>query len=174
MTARIGASMWALLSLAPGCAMAAEADLLSGRYGHDASEPAYQAVWEISRQDQAWQARNLTDAAASTAYRLSPVGRRAFWEKMDWPSQTADTADCVTWGEATRSLQDMLVDLLQEPQADAKPKTGADVVGAAVVCHVPAEARKQIGWLQDSREDWFYYDPMAGVMEVRRLPAEER
>ena len=57
MTARIGASMWVLLSFAPGCALAAEADLLSGRYGHDASEPAYQAVWEVSRQDQGWLAR---------------------------------------------------------------------------------------------------------------------
>ena len=172
MTARIGASMWVLLSFAPGCALAAEADLLSGRYGHDASEPAYQAVWEVSRQDQGWLARSLSDGAASTAYRLSPAGRRAFWEKMYWPSQTADTADCVTWGEAARSLQDMLVDLLQEPQADARPKTGADVVGTVVVCHVPAEARKQIGWLQDRREDWFYYDFLTGLMEVRRLSAD--
>ena len=168
MTARIRVSMWVLLSLAPGCALAAEPDVLSGRYGHDASEPAYQAVWEVSRQDQAWQARNLTDDAASTAYRLSPAGRRAFWEKMDWPSQTADTADCVTWGEAAPSLLDML----QEPQADGGPKTGADVVGNAVVCYVPAGARKQIGWLQDRREDWFYYDFLTGLMEVRRLSAD--
>lgn len=170
MTVRIGASMWALLSLVPVCGQAAEADLLSGRYGHDASEPAYQAVWEVSRQGENWQARNLTEQAASTAYRLSPAGRRAFWERMDWPSHTADTADCVTWGEAEPSLSD----LLQESPADADPKTTEDVVGGALVCHVPAEARKQIGWLQDSGEDWFYYDAMAGVMEVRRLPVDER
>ena len=170
MTARIGAFMWVLLSLVPVCAQAAEPDLLSGRYGHDASEPAYQAVWEVTHQGQDWQARNLADDAASMAYRLSPAGRRAFWEKMDWPSQTADNADCVTWGEAEASL----LDLLQEPQADAGPKAGADVVGNALVCHVPAAARKKIGWLQDSSEDWFYYDPMAGVMEVRRLPVDKR
>ena len=168
MTVRIGASMWVLLSLVPVCGQAAEADLLSGRYGHDASEPAYQAVWEVSRQGEIWQARNLSERTAATAYQLSSVGRRAFWEKMDWPSHAADTADCVTWGEAAPSLQE----LLQETQADGGPKAGADVVGDALVCHVPAEARKQIGWLQDNREDWFYYDSVAGVMEVRRLPTE--
>ncbi len=168
MTARTGVSIWVILLLAPVCAQAAEADPLSGRYGHDASEPAYQAVWEVSRQGQDWQARNLTDELASTAYRLSPAGRQAFWEKMDWPSHTAATADCVTWGEAAPSL----LDLLQESQADAEPKAAVDVVGGALVCHVPAEARKQIGWLQDSSEDWFYYDAMAGVMEVRRLPVD--
>lgn len=170
MTARIGASMWVLLSLVPVCAQAAETELLSGRYGHDASEPSYQAVWEVSRQGENWQARNLSEEAASSAYRLSPAGRRAFWEKMDWPAQTADTADCVTWGEAAPSL----LDLLQESPDDGEPKAGADVVGNAVVCHVPAAARKQIGWLQDSNEDWFYYDSVAGVMAVRRLPGDER
>ena len=25
------------------------------------------------------------------------------------------------------------------------------------------------GWIADNASDWFYYDPIAGVMEVRRL-----
>lgn len=150
-----------LLALAPLAASSAEVDLLSGQYGHGASEPAYTPVWEVRQVADGWQARNLQEPVASTATRLSLEGRRAFWEKMAWPVASADTADCVTWGEAPPSLGDWLED---------KPVTAiAGTFGNALVCHVPAAARTQIGWLQGSPEDWFYYDPMAGVMEVRQL-----
>ena len=142
-------------------AWAADPDVLAGRYGHDASEPAYQPVWEVIHEGERWQARNVGDDAYSVAYRMSGVGRRAFWEKMGWPLASADVADCVSWGTAPASLVDMLEEIT--------PVTGADTYGLALVCHVPPAARTQIDWLQASTEDWFYYDPMAGVMEVRRL-----
>ncbi len=156
-----GTSGLLLLALqAPG-ALSPVPDLLSGRYGHASSEPAYQAVWEVSHAVDGWHARNLEEPTTSAAIRLSPAGRRAFWEKMGWPVASADTADCVTWGEAPASLLSLLED------KPANPIAGT--FGNALLCHVPAAARKEIGWLQDSIEDWFYYDPVAGVMEVRRL-----
>ncbi|RZA34063.1 MAG: hypothetical protein EOP92_17600 [Lysobacteraceae bacterium] len=145
-------------------ASAADPDVLAGRYGHDVSEPAYQPVWEVIHEGGRWQARNVGDDDYSVAYRMSGVGRRAFWEKMGWPLASADTADCVSWGDAPASLVDML--------EEAIPVTGADTYGLALVCHVPPATRAQIDWLRASAEDWFYYDPMAGVMEVRRLPRD--
>ena len=151
------------LLASPALAMAVETDLLSGRYGHDSSEPAYEAIWEVRRVGEGWQAGTLEDSIYSTAHEMSPAGRRAFWEEMGWPVETSFDADCVTWGEAPLSL----LDVLEEKPPVA---SGPDVFGSDLVCHVPARVRKDIGWLSDSGEDWFYYSPVGGVMEVRRVP----
>ena len=61
------------------------------------------------------------------------------------------------------SLQDLLADTPPAPLA------AADDYGLGVLCHVPAPARSRIDWLAGNASDWFYYDPVAGVMEVRWL-----
>jgi hypothetical protein len=38
-----------------------------------------------------------------------------------------------------------------------------------VLCHVPSRDRACIDWRAGNASDGFYYDPVAGVMEVRRL-----
>lgn len=133
-----------------------------GQYGHDASEPAYEPVWAVTKSGDAWQAGFIEDGAATRAYRVSARGRAAFWEKMDWPAATAAEADCLSWGEAFPGLLDML----EDRPTPAPP----DTFGYAILCHVPVEAREAISWLANESEDWFYYDPVAGVMSVRRLP----
>jgi len=136
-------------------------DLFSGRYGHDASEPAYAPVWELKRGGEGWQAVTVIEGESVDAYRLSSAGRGAFWQKMHWPVATAADADCISWGEAPPDLLAML----QEAPAVASP----DTFGEALICHVPAASRHAIDWLADATEDWFYYDPMAGIMSVRQL-----
>ena len=151
----------ALLAM-PTLIAAMEPDPLGGRYGHEFSEPAYAAVWEVRRVGAGWQAGTVADDTYSAAHEMSPAARRAFWEKMGWLAATSTEADCVTWGEAPLSLTDML---------EGKPvATGPDAFGSDLVCHVPAHVRKDIDWLADSSEDWFFYNPVAGVMEVRRVP----
>ena len=41
--------------------------------------------------------------------------------------------------------------------------------GLGVLCRVPPASRARIDWLASHAGDWFYYDPIAGVMGVRRL-----
>ncbi len=145
-----------------GNAAAAEsADRFSGRYGHDASEPAYEPVWEVRRAGEGWQAGAVEAGEFADAYRISPAGRRAFWEKMNWPAATSADADCLSWGDAPPDLMDLL--------EDKPPAARADTFGNALICHVPVASRQAIDWLAGHAEDWFYYDPMAGVMDVRQL-----
>ncbi|UXY14559.1 hypothetical protein N8I74_14700 [Chitiniphilus purpureus] len=41
--------------------------------------------------------------------------------------------------------------------------------GESVFCHMPANARRRIPWLAENKSDYFYYDTMAGVMEIRLI-----
>ncbi len=38
-----------------------------------------------------------------------------------------------------------------------------------IVCRVPQEVRAKISWIASNKSDYFYYDQMAGVMEIERL-----
>jgi hypothetical protein len=38
-----------------------------------------------------------------------------------------------------------------------------------IVCRVPQEVRAKISWIASNKSDYFYYDHMAGVMEIERL-----
>jgi hypothetical protein len=156
----------ALLVVLGGLAGLAAADpaaeRFGGRYGHGASEPAFEPVWEVRRAGEGWQTGTLADGEFAQAYTLSPAGRDAFWDKMGWPLPTAADAHCVSWGQAPGGLMDLL--------ADAPAASPPDTFGYALICHVPAASRQAIDSLADESEDWFYYDPMAGIMGVRRLP----
>ncbi|MET0892045.1 MAG: hypothetical protein ABWY01_00570 [Pseudoxanthomonas sp.] len=161
---RVAKTVSLLIALVgPGAnALAAEPDHpLSGRYGHDASEPAYAPVWELQRRGEGWLAVTLVDGQSVHAYPLSSAGRAAFWKKMNWAVASAADANCISWGEAPPDLLGML----QESPGVAPP----DTFGEALICHVPAASRRAIDWLAGATEDWFYYDPVAGVMQVRQL-----
>jgi len=38
-----------------------------------------------------------------------------------------------------------------------------------IMCFVPMQSRKGIPWLADNKSDYFYYDEMAGVMEINLI-----
>ncbi len=161
------ASLLLLLAL-PLSALASGPAPFAGRYGHDATASADDVVWIVQAAGAQWRVVLATDGEIAPAQRLLMRGRAAFWARMGWPTDSSADADCLSWGEKPGSLDDLLEDLRADTPP-APPAPGEDH-GHAVLCHVPPAARARIDWIADNASDWFYYDPMAGVMEVRRLP----
>lgn len=155
------------LLLAPLWACAGPAgERLSGRYGHDYTQSAGDPVWVVSQDADGWHALTPGDGELSDAYRIAPAARAAFWDAMAWPADTAAAADCLSWGERMPTLSD----LLDEKPPPSDPQ---ETYGSSVLCHVPSEARAGIDTLADQASDWFYYDPMLGLMQINRLGADE-
>ena len=155
-------SLLSLLLLAPTTQPAPPAPF-TGQYGHGATADRNEVVWSVQGEAPSWRLTRTADDEQVDARRMGARGREAFWTRMDWPADSSTDADCLTWGEKPASLQDLLADTPPAPVA-----TGDDY-GLGVLCHVPASARARIDWLAGNASDWFYYDPVAGVMEVRRL-----
>jgi hypothetical protein len=151
-----------VLALSPA-ASAGEPVSFAGDYGHGATHDPDEVVWRVQDADAGWRLTSTGDGEVVDAYRLAARGREAFWRRMGWPADSSAAADCLTWGDRPASLDDLLADT---PPAPAAP---GDDGGLGVLCHVPPTARARIDWLAGNGSDWFYYDPMAGVMEVRRL-----
>lgn len=152
----------ALLASFP-LARAGDAASFAGDYGHDATTSADDVVWRVEAVGAHWRIVRTSDGEAHDAHRLPAPGRTKFWDRMGWPADTATDADCLSWGEKPASLEDLL--------SDAPPVAAArgDDYGLGLLCHVPPASRSRIGWLAGHAGDWFYYDPVAGVMDVRRL-----
>lgn len=151
-----------LLALSP-LAGAGEPVSFAGDYGHGATHDANEVVWRVQDAEAGWRLTSTGDGEVVDARRLGPRGRAAFWTRMGWPVDSSDGADCLTWGEKPASLDDLLADTPPTPAAPG------DDYGLGVLCHVPPTQRARIDWLAGNGSDWFYYDTMAGVMELRRL-----
>ncbi len=165
MTRRVAhGTLATLLLLALPCVAAQDADRFARRYGHGATALEDDPVWIVERRQETWQVRLAANGEVADAHRLNAKGRAGFWDRMTWPAATASEADCLTWGEKPASLADFLDD------SPPSPAPAGDDYGNAVLCHVPAAHRAQIDWLSTHGSDWFYYDPMFGVMEVHPLP----
>lgn len=136
----------------------------AGRYGHTATASLEDVVWIVEEDGARWRITRTTDDEVALAQRLSAHGRAAFWSRMGWPDATSTGADCLTWGDKPGSLADLLAD------TPPVPAPSGDDYGHAVLCHLSPEARAGIDWLASNTSAWFYYDPMAGVMEAHRLP----
>ncbi len=151
-----------LLALSP-VALASEPVSFAGDYGHGATHDADEVVWRVQEADAGWRLTSTGNGEISDAQRLGVRGRAAFWSRMGWPVESSHEADCLSWGKKPASLEDLLAD------APPAPSAPGDDYGRGVLCHVPPTARARIDWLAGNDSDWFYYDPMAGVMEARRL-----
>lgn len=143
---------------------AGEPPAFAGRYGHDATALPDDVVWIVQQAGDRWRVMQVGDGSTSDAHRLQRRGRDAFWARMDWPEGTGTDADCLSWGEKPGSLQDLL------SEAPPAPSAPGEDYGHALLCHVPQPSRARIAWLADNTSDWFYYDPVFGVIEVRALP----
>ena len=153
----------ACLLVTASAALAREPDSFAGDYGHGATHDADEVVWRVQEAGTGWRLTSTGDGEVVAAHRLGKQGRAAFWSRMGWPVDSSHDASCLTWGEKPASLDDLLADA---PPAPAPP---GDDYGQGLLCHVPPTARARIDWLAGNASDWFYYDPMAGVMETRRL-----
>jgi len=143
--------------------MANESLSFAGDYGHGATHDANDVVWRVQDMGDGWRLTSTGDGKVVDAHRLGERGRAAFWSRMAWPVDSSRDAECLTWGRKPASLDDLLADA---PPAPAPP---GDDYGEGVLCHVPSTARARIDWLAGNTSDWFYYDTVAGVMDVRRL-----
>ncbi|WP_062352273.1 hypothetical protein [Pseudoxanthomonas mexicana] len=156
---------WRLLCLLASAsfARASEPATFAGHYGHGATHDADEVVWTVEALGGHWRIVRTADGEAHDAHRLQARGREAFWTRMGWPADSSADADCMSWGQKPASLDDLLADT---PPAAAA--AGEDY-GLGVLCRVPLAARIKTGWLGGQASDWFYYDPIAGVMELKRL-----
>ncbi|WP_334178394.1 hypothetical protein [Pseudoxanthomonas sp.] len=135
----------------------------AGQYGHAATHDADEVVWTVDATAGRWRIVRMADGEVHDAHRLQARGREAFWTRMGWPADSSREADCLTWGDKPASLENLLD---ETPPASVAPDEDH---GPGVLCHVPPATRMQTGWLADHASDWFYYDPIAGVMELHRL-----
>ncbi|UOV09590.1 hypothetical protein MUU77_04645 [Pseudoxanthomonas sp. F37] len=152
-----------LLCALPCIARTGEPAAFAGDYGHTATASADDVVWRVEQAGSHWRVILVAADEAHEAHRLQARGRDAFWSRMDWPLDSSAQAECLTWGDKPGSLQDLLAD------APPAPSAPGEDYGHAVLCHVPPAARARIGWIADNASDWFYYDPLLGVIEAHAI-----
>ena len=136
---------------------------LVGGYSHGHVASGESPVWNITHDGEQYDAETVADAEHAQAWLLGESGRAAFWEKMSWPVESSVGAACLTWGTAPLTLHALL-----EPETTPEPPS-EDRVGASVLCQVQAADKAKIDWLADYQSDYFYYDPLFGVTEIRAL-----
>lgn len=115
------------------------AEVLSGVYGHAFTGKRNDAVWTVQR-------------STAGIYQVLQHGddSRMAGKVLDDAARLRFWQK-MDWPQATVSVAQCLQ------------------FGDDMICHVPQPQRRQIVWLADNRSDYFYYDTMAGVMEVHRI-----
>lgn len=137
----VAAALLALPSLAP-------AALPGGDYTHGFTDPPDAVVWSVVRSGGQIAVRDAS-GTMHVASEMDAPARAALWARLDWPHDTAGEARCIRWSAA------------MDDDALASP---------AHLCEIPAAARAHIEWIAGHASDSLYYDAVAGVMEIRRLP----
>ena len=121
-------------------AASASTDPLVGSFTHDFTRVKNDPVWTVKKTGSAWQVRLHGANATVHARPATNAERAAFWEQMWWPADEAKEAQCLRVEE-------------QSP---------------AMMCYVHGSARAGIDALSKNKSDYFYFDPMGGLMEIRR------
>ena len=117
----------------------AETSPLVGSFTHDFTRPSNQSVWTVKKAGAAWQVR-LHGGNQTVRARPATDAERAAWEKMWWPADKAKSAQCLRVEEQSPGL----------------------------MCYVHGSTRAGISDLSKNKSDYFYFDPMGGLMEIRR------
>jgi hypothetical protein len=118
----------------------AATDFLLGSFTHDFTRPKNQSVWTVKKSGTAWQVIVHDSNETLPARQVGKEGRMQFWEQMWWPADKAKDAQCLR-----------LEGKLQE-----------------TICYVQSSARTNVGDLSKNKSDYFYFDQMGGLMEIRR------
>jgi hypothetical protein len=118
----------------------ASTDPLVGSFTHDFTRVKNDPVWTVKKTGSVWQVRLHGANATVQARPATNAERAAFWEQMWWPADKAKEAQCLRVEE-------------QSP---------------AMICYVHGSTRAGIDALSKNKSDYFYFDPMGGLMEIRR------
>jgi hypothetical protein len=120
-------------------AYAAPADLLVGTFGHAYTRADGTPVWAIKKDKGQYLLVTLNDEGPPQQAHEFSEGERRQFWKALW------------WPE--------------------ERSASASCVGNShqVICHAPPQARSGISDLKNNTSSYFYRDPIAGLMEVRKL-----
>jgi hypothetical protein len=120
--------------------VAAGPDPLVGQFTHDFTRPENQPVWTVKKSGTGW--RVLFHGANETmvAKQVNNAGKAAFWEQMWWPADKAKDAQCLSIEGKWQGM----------------------------MCYVHRNARAGVSDLAQNGSDYFYYDPLGGLKEIRR------
>jgi len=117
----------------------AQTELLTGKFGHQYTEPKNTPVWEIKKINDQYQLSIWGATETSQpSHELSEQERRKFWQKMWWPEDSSVSASCVMNSEE-------------------------------MICYVSPKARNEIDYIKGYKSNYFHYDRMGGVMETHKI-----
>lgn len=126
------------------CALAggvrAGIDPFVGSFTHDFTHIKNDSVWTVKKTGSAWQVRAHGANQTVRARPATDGERAAFWEQMWWPADKANDAQCLRIEEQSQGM----------------------------MCYVQGRTRAGISGLSKHKSDYFYFDPMGGLMEIRR------
>jgi hypothetical protein len=118
----------------------AETNPLAGSFTHNFTRAENQSVWTVKKAGTAWQVRVHGSNETLRARPVSDAERAAFWEQMWWPADKANDAQCLRIEGPLQGL----------------------------MCYVQSSTRADVSDLSKNKSDYFYFDQMGGLMEIRR------
>lgn len=135
--------MKSLLTASCLCALTrtanAETEPLVGSFTHDFTRPKLTLCGTVKKSGTAWTVLIHGSNETVSTKRSSEAEKKAFWDRMWWPTEKAKDAHCL---QMEGNLQGMM-------------------------CFVQSSTRAQVSDLA-KKSDYFYFDQMGGLMEIRR------
>ncbi|MFC5476637.1 hypothetical protein [Massilia suwonensis] len=123
--------------------VSAGTDPLVGSFTHDFTRIKNDSVWTVKKTGSVWKVRVHGSNEIAGARLVSDSEKAAFWEQMWWPADKAKDAQCLRIEEQSQGM----------------------------MCYVRGSTRAGIGGLSKHKSDYFYFDAMGGLMEIRRKGA---
>lgn len=115
-------------------------DPLVGQFTHNFTRPDNQPVWTVEKSGTRWRVLFYGSNEKFAAKQVDKAGKAAFWEQMWWPSDKAKDAQCLSIEGKWQGM----------------------------MCYVHGNARAEVSDLARNGSDYFYYDPLGGLKEIRR------
>lgn len=128
-----------LLCSVPGLVLDASGPL-TGQFTHNFTRPENQSVWTVTKTGITWKVLVHGSNQILRAKEVGEEKKEEFWEKMWWPTEEARNAQCLTFEDNLERI----------------------------MCYVPRSSRAELSELSKNASDYFYFDQMGGLMEIRR------
>lgn len=112
---------------------------LAGQFTHDFTNPANEPVWTVTKAGAEWRVFLHGANTKLPAKEVNESGRRDFWDQMWWPAEAAAGAKCLRFSGEWGGL----------------------------MCYAPHSVRAGIADLAKNKSDYFYFDSMFGLQEIR-------